>query len=245
MKNNSLQKQTRSKQALALTNDTSTGKDYLVKWNPQALTLEYRGVKSASDAIACTDVELRHIEEAYGMDTLSLMIKTNIASLQSYLNVKDEMRLGIECVTELTMYIIEDFKHFNIAEFTLVFKNIKKAAYGPIYGRIDPNMILNCFRTYDEVERVDAFRRQKQSEDIPKYKFTPEYYAAAKSYLLKQKEIENEDMLTAHLKEWKGFVCQKCRELKVRDCKESARLLINENPNNSYAVATWLLCWEK
>jgi hypothetical protein len=246
LKQTSLQKQkTCSVQALQL-QEFAKASVFLTECNPTVLNHKYADVGTALEALKATELELRHISEAYGSKTLRVFVKTHLALLQRYLNVKDEMLLDSFIIEELSGYIIEDYSDFTIAEFTLVFRKIKKGNYGLIYARVDPVFILQCFKIYDEKERGEAIRMLQQPEETAfLVEFTQIYYEGAKIILAKTFDTKQE--LIGHLLDWKGYLCQECRAIKVGDCKSMARLIIDREVQKEavsmFAVSSWLLCW--
>lgn len=219
---------------------------FLTDCNPSVLNVKYADVRTAKEALRITDVQLSHIAEAYGNATLKVFVKTHLALLQKYLNVKDDMLLDSLIIEELSGYVIEDFVDFNLAEFTLVFRKIKKGDFGLIYARVDPIFILKSFKTYQEGERMEAKRQlNKPIEETMEVEFTQAYYEGAKRIL--SKDFKTNEDLNTHLLQWKGFLCQRCRVEKVGNCKSMAQVIINKEVKqesvSTYAISSWLLCW--
>lgn len=219
---------------------------FLKECNPIVLSRKYANVRTAKEALEITNVCLSHIAEAYGDATLKVFVKTHLALLQKYLNVKDDMLLDSSIVEELSLYIIEDCIDFSMAEFTLVFRKIKKGEYGLIYGRVDPVFILQSFSKYNDTERKEAKKAlyRPQVEKM-KIEFSQAYFDGAANILMKTFKDESE--LKIHLMKWKGFLCERCISSKVRDCQQTAKLFVDielekEQPS-LFALSSWLLSW--
>lgn len=229
-----------SSQALVLKSWTSSAQEFLVGLNPEALQAKYTGVLTATSALGATDVTLSHIEEAYGQNVHILFIKANLVKLQDFLNVKDEMLLDSAILTEVSTYIYEEFSTLTLAEFALVIRQIKKGYFGIIYARIDPLFVQECFRRYQDEQRVGAMVKVAK-EEVFQVQFTPPYYQWAKKRL--SKEFPTLPQLMDHLVDYRRYLCQHCRARKLGDCKQAAAELVEKETVNTYAIATWLLCW--
>lgn len=206
-------------------------KTFASSCNPIALGKKYLNIRTAGQALAITDLQMKHVIEAYDIETASVIIEAYIALLQKYLGVKDESRLDNDAIQELASFILEDYKQLNISELDLVFKNIKKGKYGSIYGRIDPVFIMASFKSYFDRERLETLRSITEVDTLG---WTIENIDNAKEFL------KNEENLQFRLKKWKTYLCKDCQGT----CKSTAEMLIAKETLNRYIVSTWILCWD-
>lgn len=226
---------------VALRREVRSIATFLDRYNPTVLDTNFAAVSTASMALTATQLTLADLFEAYGQTAHLLFIKVHLIRLQDYLNVKDESLLNNEQLTELATYIYEDNSTLNLAEFVLVIKQIKKGYFGKIFARIDPVFITDAFKAYQSDQRAGAMQKIANNEISAEVQFTKPYYTWAKRRLLR--DFHTHDAMMQHLASYRQYLCSYCREHKVHDCRDTAAAMIAEETTNTYAVATWLLCW--
>jgi len=112
---------------------------------------------------------LAEVEKTYGYEFLQAYIEGWIVNLREFVNVGKRMT-DIQTF-ETAMIILQDYKYLTIADINLLFKRAKIGYYGKLYDRLDGQIILDWFRTYDK-ERAAAAVEDSINE-AQKYKDDP------------------------------------------------------------------------
>lgn len=96
---------------------------------------------------------LAEIEKTYGYEFLQAYLEGWIVNLREFVNVGK--RMTDMQTFETAMIVLQDYKYLTIADINLLFKRAKSGYYGKLYDRLDGQIILDWFRTYDQ-ERAAA-----------------------------------------------------------------------------------------
>lgn len=114
---------------------------------------------------ACNEVNSIPAVFTSGMPTLGMMKKTyGYDFTQAYLegwivNVKDFFSISNsikeQTIGETAMIVLDTYPYLTLADINLVFKRAKMGFFGELYNRLDGQIILGWFKTYNE-ERLDA-----------------------------------------------------------------------------------------
>jgi len=109
-----------------------------------------------------------------------------IIMASEYFNVKGEMS-EFQAVQTASLFI-EQFPLETFEDLLICLKNAKIGKYGPIYNRIDGQMIFSWFRSYLD-EKYERFEQIKRSEQIERQKETDEVFLPILKEALQ--EVEN------------------------------------------------------
>lgn len=112
---------------------------------------------------------LAEVEKTYGYEFLQAYLEGWIVNLREFVNVGK--RMTDMQTFETAMIILQDYKYLTIADINLLFKRAKSGYYGKLYDRLDGQIILDWFRSYDK-ERAAAAVEDSINE-AEKYKSDP------------------------------------------------------------------------
>ena len=118
-----------------------------------AVQVRCRMVNSYPAVFSCDMPSLIEIEKAYGYEFLQAYLEGWIVNLREFVNVGK--RMTDMQTFETAMIILQDYKYLTIADINLLFKRAKSGYYGKLYDRLDGQIILDWFRSYDK-ERAGA-----------------------------------------------------------------------------------------
>lgn len=126
-------------------------------------------VNSYPAVFKCEMPALAEVERTYGYEFLQAYLEGWIVNLREFVNVGKKMT---DMQTfETAMIILQDYKYLTIADINLLFKRAKSGYYGKLYDRLDGQIILDWFRSYDK-ERAAAAVEDSINE-AEKYKSDP------------------------------------------------------------------------
>lgn len=152
-------------QALA----TITKETFLTDYAVPAVQVRCRMVNSYLAVFNCDMPALVEIEKTYGYEFLQAYLEGWIVNLREFVNVGKKMT-DIQTF-EAAMIILQDYKYLTIADINLLFKRAKSGYYGKLYDRLDGQIILDWFRTYDKERMIAA--EEESINEASQYKNDP------------------------------------------------------------------------
>lgn len=168
-------------QALA----TITKETFLADYAVPAVQVRCRMVNSYPAVFKCEMPTLAEVEKTYGYEFLQAYLEGWIVNLREFVNVGKKMT---DMQTfETAMIILQDYKYLTIADINLLFKRAKSGYYGKLYDRLDGQIILDWFRSYDK-ERASAAVEDSINE-AEKYKGDP-YERTSERLAAKENEFK-------------------------------------------------------
>lgn len=154
MANNSIQKAGSSE--LAIVNK----EEFVRKFDPSSMMMEFRHVKSMTDAIQADNNSVAFYRKQFNEDTVLAVIEMHLLSLCTSLNVHE--KLNELQIKEIALEIVTVYYHLSIVEIQHVFKRAKRGEFGRINYSINMPDVLSWFSKYAE-ERVQHFMNKADS----------------------------------------------------------------------------------
>lgn len=135
----------------------------LTAYNPSMQVAISRDVERAHRGTA---PRLSVVKEAYGSNVAEAWLEIEINDLSEFSGCKGKLTTGQ--ITELARMILEGYPHYRLSEFMLFFQRFKRCEYGKFYGAVDPMVVLEALRTFDD-ERARVFeaidRRERRARE--------------------------------------------------------------------------------
>jgi hypothetical protein len=94
------------------------------------------------------------IKKAYGADFTQAYIEAWIVNVCEFLNIGKNMNPNQ--IYDTAELIAEEFHYLTVADINLIFKRAKLGRYGQIFDRLDGQVILGWFRSYDHERTAEA-----------------------------------------------------------------------------------------
>lgn len=116
----------------------------MIQFNADYCTKRYADFNTADLALDTKMVKLREVAQAYNPNTPVLMLKLWLVNLASFMGFE----ITDQQARETGQYIYEEVAMFNLAEITLLFREIKKGQHGEFYGKFNGQIILRGCREY-------------------------------------------------------------------------------------------------
>lgn len=104
---------------------------------------------------------LGSINRKFGFDFTQAYIEGWIVNLREFINVGKKMTNTQN--QETAMLIVENYPSLTIADINLIFKRAKLGHFGPMYDRLDGQLILSWIETYFN-ERCEAAANRSMRE---------------------------------------------------------------------------------
>lgn len=134
-----------------------------------AVQVKCRMINSYPAVFKCDMPALAEIEKNYGYEFIQAYIEGWIVNLREFVNIGKKMT---DMQTfETAMIILQDYKYLTVADINLLFKRAKSGYYGKLYDRLDGQIILDWFRSYDKERAVAAM--EDSINEAEKYKNDP------------------------------------------------------------------------
>lgn len=105
---------------------------------------------------------LTRLAKEQGEDKPIDLISILIIEVLEWYNVKNSM--SDNQILEVAYMLFSEFKHYNIYDIGLCFKNGKTGKYGKVYDRIDGGVLFEWLRLYD-IDRTGAIVTIRQNQD--------------------------------------------------------------------------------
>lgn len=94
------------------------------------------------------------IKRSYGETFTQAYIETWIVNICEFVNIGKNMNPNQ--IFETALMIIDLYPYYTLSDINLVFKKAKIGEFGQIYDRIDGQIILLWFSTYNRLRCVEA-----------------------------------------------------------------------------------------
>ena len=104
--------------------------------------------------------------KAFGQNTAESWLEIQITDLSEFAGCKG--KIPPRQITEMAQIIIEEYPHFNMAEFMLFFQRFKRGYYGRFYGNVDPMIIVIALRDFSHErtrERIQCLEMREKAEE--------------------------------------------------------------------------------
>ena len=110
---------------------------------------------------------LNVIAQAYGINHLLSWLEIQLAALAEYAGARDKMTE--EALHDLATIILAKYWYLRLSEFMLFIAEFKAGTYGRFYGAVDPMVIGEALRRFDEqrqqeMDRIERQDRQRAEE---------------------------------------------------------------------------------
>lgn len=132
---------------------------FAVNMNLDNCIEKYSKFKTINEALRAKRVKLRELSRAYGENGIIAWIKTWLISIAMYM----DFEITQEQAKGTALLILEEMYMLNMAEFTLLFKRMKKGKYGIFYGKFNGQTILRACKEFRE-ERGGIISRMDEKE---------------------------------------------------------------------------------
>lgn len=152
----------------------------MAQMNYLTCLVRYNDKLTVKNALYSGKVKLSELKAIYDSQTPVLFIESWLLQLNLYANV--EHKLNGDQIKELAIYMYDEIYMLNMAEFTLLFKQIKNGHYGPFYNRVDGTQLLISCRKYRE-------ERAKYLIEMESDRMANEDYEKLKERILNSNEI--------------------------------------------------------
>jgi len=136
-------------------------KEFIQKFDPARMVMEYRGVKGIQDAIDHDENGLSVYVKKLGYDTVSAVVELHLVALNQSINVGQ--LLTVYQIKEIAIEILATFYYLNLVEIAFIFRKIKRGDYGKLYGALNMVDLLGFFSLYAE-ERARLFMNKSTAE---------------------------------------------------------------------------------
>lgn len=137
-------------------------REFIQKFDPAVMVMNYRNVKSIQDAIDQDPNGVAFYVKNLGYDTVSAVIELHLVALNQSINVGQ--LLTVYQIKEIAIEVIASFYYLSIVEIAFIFRKIKRGDYGKLYGALNMVDILGFFSSYCE-ERAQVFIN-KSTKDL-------------------------------------------------------------------------------
>ena len=138
------------------------GHTALAQFSPDKQTLYCRDIQRCFFGTAPS---LGLIKTGYGRNTAESWLEVQLKNLADFAGCKE--KLTLEQLTELAQMMLERFGHYKLTEFMLFFQKFKGCEYGRFYGAVDPMIIMQALKTFDE-ERSRVIDQKRSEEEKEK-----------------------------------------------------------------------------
>lgn len=101
------------------------------------------------------------IGSAYGRNTAEGWLEIQLENLSEFAGCKEKMNPAQ--ISEMAAMIMEDYSHYKLTEFMLFFQKFKRCEYGKFYGAVDPMVIMQALRQFND-ERNFMYDRKASEE---------------------------------------------------------------------------------
>jgi len=168
-------------------------RNFLTQMSPDAQAL----AAANPNKVYRSEISVTKIKLAYGFKVVEVWLMAQLENLNRYAGVKNKMEF--EQMEELARIIAIDYGYLRGAEILLFFHRLKKGAYGPLYGSVDPLLLANALCQYDNerqvvIARIQAEDEQKrlneQREHSAKYAITREECERRKKLSRRKRFVE-------------------------------------------------------
>lgn len=137
-------------------------KEFIQKFEPVSMVMEYRHIKNIDQAINEDANTVSVYVKELGYDTVSAVVELHLVALNQSINVNQ--LLSVYQIKEIAVELLATFYYISVVEIAYVFRKIKRGDYGKLYGALNMPDILGFFAQYIE-ERSQVFIA-KSTKDI-------------------------------------------------------------------------------
>lgn len=131
-----------------------TSDHFLKDFSVVAVQKKCREINTPAQIFNADLPAISSIKKAYGADFTQAYIETWIVNVCEFLNIGKNMNPNQ--IYDTAELIAEDFHYLTVADINLVFKRAKLGRYGQIFDRLDGQVILGWFRSYDHERTAEA-----------------------------------------------------------------------------------------
>tara|TARA_R110000751_G_scaffold102728_1_gene197748 strand:- start:118 stop:657 length:540 start_codon:yes stop_codon:yes gene_type:complete len=125
-----------------------TKQDFIAKFEPVKMVMEYRDVKSIEMAISKDSNGIAFYSKHLGMDAILATIELHLVGLNEAINVKQP--LNKFQIKEIAVEILTTYYYLNMVEIAFIFRKAKRGEFGKMYGALSMVDILTWFAQYGE-----------------------------------------------------------------------------------------------
>ena len=120
--------------------------------------------KTPTAALVEKSPTIATVKKYWGETKMKAVVKYFIESVSSCLNVgKGLNEFQVEIAADM---VFESYYYYKISEIKLVFKKGLKGDFGTLYDRLDPQIIMDWFRQYDELRTgVKEYARMQEQKE--------------------------------------------------------------------------------
>lgn len=110
---------------------------------------------------------LTQVSNIYGNRLSVNWLIAMLTDFQNVVGIKEDNKLDIDALAEISEMLYNKYKHLKLAEFMLFFQRMKFGDYGKVYGCIDLAYIARALRQFCEdraliIDRELQRRREKE-----------------------------------------------------------------------------------
>lgn len=129
-----------------------TKQEFIAKYEPVTMIMEYRDVKSIEQAIQKDSNGIAFYSKHLGMDAILATIELHLVALNEAINVKQPLT-KFQC-KEIAVEILSTYYYLNMVEIAFIFRKAKRGEYGKMYGALSMVDILSWFAAYGEERAI-------------------------------------------------------------------------------------------
>jgi len=130
-------------------------------YKPIQLLVQYNDIKTIRKSVSQQRISINDIDVIYstaefkaGIDFINFWI--------IYLNQFSNIAKPLIETKALAVILFEDYKHFYLSDFKVIFQQIMRSEYGSFYASVDAQRILTAFSKYNELRQVEQYTIRKQ-----------------------------------------------------------------------------------
>jgi hypothetical protein len=136
----------------------------IVKFNPTKTLMELRKVNSVELCLHSDTPALSVLKKENGEDKVLTMLEMWIVDINEFFNVNHKMTPAQ--IKETSIFLLEDYYYFKIADINYIFSNAKKGRYGNLYGSLDGAKIYGWFEKHDVERAQRSYNEALKLHDI-------------------------------------------------------------------------------
>jgi len=121
---------------------------------PKQLSIQYPDIKTIRRSVSQPRVSINDISILYSDDKL----KAGIDFCDKWLEFLNRLSNIAKPLTEtlaVAVIIFNDYRHFYLSDFKVIFEQIMRSEYGSFYASVDAQRILTAFYKYNECRQVE------------------------------------------------------------------------------------------
>ena len=110
---------------------------------------------------------LTQVSNIYGNRLSVNWLISMLTDFQNVVGIKEDNKLDINALAEISEMLYNKYKHLKLAEFMLFFQRMKFGDYGKVYGSIDFAYIARALRQFceDRAVIIDRELQRRREEE--------------------------------------------------------------------------------